>query len=138
MTATALVHRDAIIEQVRAGKRLIDISRSLGLTSHAAISLYLADDPEYRLAREIGAQTRMELREEQLEKAKTSLTVARARELLSHARWRAEREFPHKWGPKQEVTHSGATVHLNFTAPQLPQRTTQIIEQEKNELTDES
>jgi glycosyltransferase A (GT-A) superfamily protein (DUF2064 family) len=46
----------------------------------------------------------MELRERQLEVADESVTVARARDLLSHARWRAEREFPERWGQHNQVT----------------------------------
>jgi len=117
MTALALLHREEVIEQVRAGKRLIDIAKGLGLTSHAAISLVLSKDPEYQLAREIGAESRLEQRETELEASQDPLTLARARELLSHARWRAEREFPHRWGQKQEVTVKETIVKLSFGVP---------------------
>ena len=33
--------------------------------------------------------------------------LGRAKEMLSHARWRAEREFPAQWG--------GAKVNINVT-----------------------
>jgi len=34
--------------------------------------------------------------------------LGRAKELLAHARWRAEREFPSQWG--------GAKVNINVTS----------------------
>jgi len=37
----------------------------------------------------------------------SQVELGRAREMLSHARWRAEREFPTQWG--------GAKVNINVT-----------------------
>jgi len=100
----ALQHRTEILTRVALGERLHDIALSLGYASHAGISRILADDPEYREARETGLEARMDTREAELEAASESVTVARARELLSHARWRAERECPHRWGQRSHVT----------------------------------
>lgn len=107
MTSIVLQQRDAILDRMRKGERLSDIATSLGLTSHAAISMRLSKDPEYQAARIESLASRLDLRETELEGANDSVTVARARELLSHARWRAEREAPQVWGVKQEtvVTH---------------------------------
>ncbi len=105
MTALAILNRDEVIERIKAGQKLTDIAHSLGYKDHSAIVHRLKDDPEYPIAREIGVEARMEARESEMESATESVTVARARELLSHARWRAEREFPHRWGNKTEVTH---------------------------------
>lgn len=102
MPAVAIVHRDKIIERLSKGDRLIDIARDLGVTTHAAISKHLANDPDYQEARAASVEARMDIRETDLENAEDSVTVARARELLSHARWRAEREFPGKWGQKNQ------------------------------------
>ena len=85
----ATIHRDSVLERIRAGDRLTDIAHSLGLRDHSAISHRLRDDPDYQLARQTGVEARMEHRERELEVAPDSVTVARARELLSHARWRA-------------------------------------------------
>lgn len=104
MTAIAIQRREQIIQGLQAGRYLKDIAAELGV-SHAAISQYLATDPDYVKAREIGAGEKIEARERELEVAPDALTLARARELLSHARWRAEREFPHRWGQRQEITH---------------------------------
>jgi hypothetical protein len=103
MTAIAIQRKPEILERLANGHRLIDIAADLGLKTHSAIVNVLADDPEYRAAREVGALVRIETRETEMESADDSVTVARARELLSHARWRAEREFPARWGQKTET-----------------------------------
>ena len=104
MTAIAITHRDEIIERVRQGEYLASIAQSLGLKGKGqSISDYLANDPEYQAAREAGLEAKMAAREAQMELAAKD-DVPRARELLSHARWRAEREAPHRWGQKHEVT----------------------------------
>ena len=54
----------------------------------------------------------IEQREEELEQAEDALNLARARELLSHARWRAEREFPHRWGQKGSLVVVAGAVTL--------------------------
>lgn len=115
MTALALQPgiREYIIDCVARGTKLQEVAHSLGLAGKGqAIANALADDPEYRAAREDGLEARMEQRERELEIAE-SQDVPRARELLSHARWRAEREAPKRWGAKQQVTmDSSITVVL--------------------------
>ena len=102
-------HRELVLDAIQSGMRLSDVATLLGLKTHGAISNALRDDPEYLTAREVGVESRMELRERELEAAADSVTVARARELLSHARWRAEREFPDRWGQRNQlkVEHVG-------------------------------
>jgi hypothetical protein len=109
MTSVAILHRDTIIARMRKGDRLADIARDLGFSSHASISMRLKDDPEYQEARIDSLAQRMDDREAELELADDNVTIARARELLSHARWRAEREAPQVWGAKHEqtITHKG-------------------------------
>lgn len=107
MTSIVLANRDSIIQRLERGDRLTDIAKDLGLTSHAAISMRLSKDPEYQAARIASLASRLDQRESEMEAAQDFVTVARTRELLSHARWRAEREAPQVWGVKQEtvVTH---------------------------------
>lgn len=95
--------RDSILRDVERGVRLIDIAKRLGLKAHSSLLYHLSNDPDYQAARLVGAEARLEQREAELEQAKTNITVARSRELLSHARWRCEREFPQKWAPKQQI-----------------------------------
>jgi len=105
----ALVHKESLLERVANGDYLTDIAPSIGVTTAAAISKVLSHDPEYIAARLAGTKVRLEQREKELEAADDNVKVARARELLSHARWRAEREFPEHWGQHNRLTveHSG-------------------------------
>lgn len=105
----AVIHKETLLDRIAAGHYVTDIAPSIGLGSAAAISKYLSHDPEYVAARLAGTKVRLEQREKDLEAASDSVSVARARELLSHARWRAEREFPEHWGQHNRLTveHSG-------------------------------
>lgn len=129
----ALIHKDEIIERVRRGERLIDIGKDYGYTTHAAISKYLASDPEYQAAREDGLAAKMDIREDALSQAQDMVTVAREKELLSHARWRAERECPRRWGSKQEINVNNTTVDINEL---LEQRRARIERQITGEVLD--
>ena len=117
----AIIHRDSIIERVAAGHRLADIAKDLGLAGKGqAISNQLANDPEYQSARESGLAARLDQRESEMEVADRE-DVPRARELLNHARWRAERECPRRWGAKQEIStgfgQSGVTINIQTVSP---------------------
>lgn len=114
MGAVALQHRELILSEIEKGARLTDLASSLQV-SPSAISHVLAKDPEYIAAREEGLEARMDKREAELESADSSLKVARARELLSHARWRAEREAPARWGQKSEVNHQVVVPILSIS-----------------------
>lgn len=110
MTALAIIHKDAIIQQVSEGKRLADIARTLGLSGKGqAISNALANDPEYQAARINGLAARLDQREDEMESC-SAQDVPRARELLSHARWRCEREAPKVWGAKQDAASTSVTI----------------------------
>lgn len=106
---TAITQKQVLLDRIAKGHYLTDIAKDLGLATHSAISNYLSHDPEYVAARLAGTKVRLEQRERELQDAPDSVTVARARELLSHARWRAEREFPEHWGQHNRLTveHSG-------------------------------
>lgn len=101
-TAAATVHRTQIIKRLLDGEYVSQIAKELGC-SPAAISNGLHDDQEYRSAREAGMELRLKRFENELEQSSDQLAVSRTRELLSHQRWRAEREFPHRWGAKAQV-----------------------------------
>ncbi len=112
MTAVAILHRDEIIHQVREGVALRLIADGLNVTP-AAISQHLASDPEYRQAREHGAEIRLEDKYQEIDAADDTLKLARAREGFRAAAWFAEREFPHRWGVKQELTHVASGPLIN-------------------------
>jgi hypothetical protein len=99
-----------ILTAIAAGERITDIAQSLGLASHASISRVMADDPEYIAAREAGAESKLDIRERELERADDNVTVARARDLLSHQRWRCEREFSARWADKSK---GGVNVNID-------------------------
>ena len=57
-----------------------------------------------------GVLARIEHWEKEIEAIKegtSQVMLGRAKEMLSHARWRAEREFPSQWG--------GAKVNINVS-----------------------
>ena len=113
MSALAILNKQSIIDQVREGKHLKLIAQDFGITP-GAISQYLSKDPEYRAARESGAETRLEYQYAAIEEASDQLNLARAREGFRAASWFAEREFPARWGAKQTVEHTG-TVSIDFS-----------------------
>lgn len=112
MTALAIIHKQDIIQGLLDGKRLSDIAKELGV-SHQALSAPLQDDPEYLAAMDASLDVRMDQREDELESACDQLAVARARELLSHARFRAERLAPQRWGKVE--TNQQVNVSLNLS-----------------------
>lgn len=123
-------HSEYILDEVAKGTKLATIAQSIGLAGKGqAISNALASDPEYQAARESGLAERMDQREVELESSEPAY-VPRARELLSHARWRAEREAPHRWGIKQDTHQSFGTagITINIGTVQPPGIT---VEQEK-------
>lgn len=112
MTTTAITHKEFIIKSLLDGKRLSDIARQLGV-SHQALSAPLQDDPDYLAAMDASLDVRMDQREDELESAQDQLAVARARELLSHARFRAERLAPARWGKVAESAPVSVTLTLS-------------------------
>jgi len=110
MTAIAILHKEEILKRIVAGDMITDIGKSYGVT-HAAISKQLSNDPEYIDARRSGALARIEHWEKEIEainEGTSQVMLGRAKEMFSHARWRAEREFPGQWG--------GTKVNINVTS----------------------
>ena len=100
----ALVHKDQIIQRVANGERITDIARTLGYASHSMISGTLSNDPGYRQAIIDSAWAKLEQREEQMEQATEQTDITRQRELLSHARWMAERLNRDQFSPKPDIS----------------------------------
>lgn len=113
MTAIAIQHRESIISQLAQGKRLSDIAPGIDATP-SQISRALKSDPDYRDAIESGFHARLDRAEDGIEQASDQCDVARARALFTSIAWRAEREFPERWGAKSEVKHTGA-VTVDYT-----------------------
>jgi len=109
MTAIAVLHKEEILKRVANGDKIADIGKTYKV-SHAAISKQLSNDPEWIEARKVGALSRIEFWEKEVEAinaGSSQVELGRAKEMLSHARWRAEREFPGQWG--------GSRISINVT-----------------------
>lgn len=115
MTAIAVVHKTEILERISKGEKIADIAKDFGI-SQPAISKALLDDPEWIEARKAGALSRIERWEKEIEEIgadSNSVMLGRAREMLSHARWRAEREFPQTWGQQKQTINIINGITLN-------------------------
>jgi len=109
MTAIAMQNKSEILKRVANGDKVTDIDKSYGVTQQA-ISKQLLNDPEWKEARMSVALARIEKWEQEIEainEGTSQVMLGRAKEMLAHARWRAEREFPSQWG--------GAKVNINVT-----------------------
>jgi AraC-like DNA-binding protein len=98
----ALQYQDQILAKLMQGARLIDIAPDLGI-SPQAISKALKTDPTYRHAVEVAMEIRIDKAEAAIEAAAEQVDVARARAAWQSAAWRAEREFPHRWGQRSTI-----------------------------------
>jgi len=129
--ALAIRRKPAILARLAAGEPLTQIAPSIGYADHRGICERLANDSDYQAAMRAGAIAKLERREGELEAAPDNVAVSRARELLSHARWRAERLDPDRWGQRQIGGNAGPTVvlQLGYGAPQQ----VRVIEGEKGE-----
>ena len=104
--ALANVDDDAIIAQIANGAYLGQIAAQLGV-SKQAVSQRLAKNPNYRPALEHRYQAQLDDAQQAIEVAGDAIDIARARERFRAVAWRAEREFPARWGNRTqiEVTH---------------------------------
>lgn len=100
----AHIDRQDILNRIYGGELPTRIADDLGVHK-SAITLKYGKDPEYMQAREVGMEIRLDDGEKLIEDAGDDLNLARAREIAQRRReWRAEREFPHRWGQKNHLT----------------------------------
>jgi transcriptional regulator with XRE-family HTH domain len=103
MTAIAIQRKPEILERLANGEFVTKIAESMGV-ERSTLSQILRNDPEYVAAREAGVEIRLDQGLEKLEEAGDDINLARAREIaLRRLEWRAEREFPARWGQKTET-----------------------------------
>jgi hypothetical protein len=114
----ALQHRDQVLEQLRAGKRLSDIAPSLGVSTEA-LSRPLRDDPEYRSALEHSFELRIDRAEDGILAAAQQVDVSRASAYHKAISWRAGVECA-RWQAKSQldVHHSGPLVQITVSSVQ--------------------
>lgn len=111
--ALATVDMQAIIERIANGEYAAHIASELGVTKQA-LNLHLKKIKNYQESREIGMEVRLDdglMRIDQSD----SLDLARMEEIkLRRLEWRAEREFPHRWGQKVEHSGNQVIVHVGL------------------------
>ena len=125
MTVVAILHKEEMLNRVAASDKISDIGKSYDVTQQA-ISKQLLSDPEWIDARMSGALARIEYWEKEIEainEGTSQVVLGCAREMLAHARWSAEREFPSQWGGhKLNINVVGAVTMseaLDITAGEL-------------------
>jgi len=98
----------ALISRIANGEYANKIAAELGV-HHSSIYRRLAQHPEYALARETAWEYRLDEALQEIEGAADPCTLARGRERFRAIAWRAEREFPSRWGQRSHVTveHAG-------------------------------
>lgn len=110
-----LANRQSILDQMAEGRKITEIAKDMGLT-HAAISMQLANDPDYQAAKVIHHATRLDRAESELELSQDSFTLARARELHRAYSWRASVECSRIWGTQQQANATfgtgGITINI--------------------------
>lgn len=100
-----VAQRETIIRRLSAGDMVGAIAADLGV-HRFSISRRMTHDADYQAAMTEGLEARLELREQELEGATDPVCLARTRELLSHARWRAERLNSSKYGQRPTVVNN--------------------------------
>ncbi len=111
MTAIAIQNKSEILKHIAAGDKIADIGKSYDVTQQA-ISKQLLSDPKWIDARMSGALARIEYWEKEIEainEGTSQVVLGCAHEMLAHASWRAEREFPAQWG--------GHKLNINVVGP---------------------
>lgn len=103
----AVQQKDLVLERLANGVLVKDIATELGV-ARETISRALSKDPDYQAAIAEALEARLEQRENELENARDGITLARSRELLAHARWRAERLNPQRWGQMKQAVQVNA------------------------------
>lgn len=104
IVSEAIERKAEILERVASGERITDIAQQLGYANHAGVANRLRSDPDYAQAIINGAWAKLEARESQLERAEDNVSVSRSRELMSQARWYAERIDRDRFSPKPDIS----------------------------------
>ena len=128
MTAIAIQNKSEILKRIAAGDKIADIGKSYDVTQQA-ISKQLLTDPEWIDARMSGTLARIEHWEKEIEainEGTPQVVLGRAREMLAHARWRAEREFPSQWG--------GHKLNINIGERSAPTTSDVLLEKDAKAL----
>ena len=120
---------DALCDRLCAGESQTAIAQSLGV-GVATLSRWIAADPErsarVREARIAAARTFDEMAEAELRAAIDPFSLAKARELASHYRWKASKSNPREYGDKLEIDQK--TTLTDLTEEQIDARLARLID----------
>ena len=108
--ALATLDDQLILQRISNGERASHIAAELGVHKSALTHRY-ADNRNYQIAKSAGQEIRLDECERLIELSRDNFNLARAREMFRAAAWRAEREFPDRWGVKQT---GGAQVNVQI------------------------
>lgn len=121
---------DGLCDRICAGESQTAIAESLEI-GVATLSRWIAADPErsarVREARIAAARAFDEMAEAELRAAVDPFTLARARELASHYRWKASKSNPREYGDKLEIDQK--TTLTDLTEEQINARLARLINQ---------
>ena len=101
--AVAVIDPDALIDRIANGAFLRDLAKETGIDKRR-LSEQLRQHPSYESAKEASIEVQLDDAQVSILQAKEVSDIARAREAFRAAAWRAEREFPKRWGQRSHVT----------------------------------
>ena len=122
--AIAVIHKDAILEEVRKGRVLHEIAEQYGVCKQA-LHRHIKDLPEYQEAKIQQAASMIEEAKKETWVAREPVDIARAREITRFAFRYAESVDPERWGQKREIT-----VTHNDLGERLRRAKERVIEHE--------
>lgn len=126
MTAVAILTPDAMIDRIANGAFLRDLARDTGIDKRR-LSEQLRKHPDYQAAKETSIEVQLDDAQVAILQSAEAADIARAREQFRAAAWRAEREFPHRWGQKSE-THV-ITESYSDALRRIAERNMRVIDQ---------
>lgn len=124
-------HAPDLLAAIEQGALIRDIAEKYNV-SRAAVSnaLRRANPERYRLARQIGIESRLEDALSDQMQAQDVVSIARAREVFKSQAWLAERTLPEFYGSKQTVTHQGSADKPLFVVHRAGARQGRTIDAE--------
>lgn len=101
-TALANINAEQLIDRIADGAFLRDLAKESGIDKRR-LSEHLRKHPHYISAKETSIEVQLDDAQLALQLAREPADIARAREMFRAAAWRAEREFPQRWGSKTQL-----------------------------------
>lgn len=93
---------DSLIDRIADGAFLRDLAIESGIDKRR-LSERLRKHPDYGSAKESAIEVQLDDAQLALSLAIETTDIARAREMFRAAAWRAEHEFPERWGKRPDI-----------------------------------